>query len=47
MKPSGKPPEPTHGHTANILYHFLIIFGGMGDNGKLLNDITILDLKLN
>ncbi len=45
MKAKGTPPEPRHGHTANILQHYLIIFGGIGDELKPFNDLIILDLK--
>jgi len=46
LKPSGKPPTPRHGHSSDIIQHYMIIFGGLGDDNVALNDVKILDLKL-
>jgi hypothetical protein len=46
LKPSGKPPAPRHGHSSDIIQHYMIIFGGLGNDNVSFNDVKILDIKL-
>lgn len=40
----GTPPLPRHGHTANILMNYLVIFGGANEK-DIFHDVTMLNLR--
>jgi len=44
VETAGVPPSPRHGHTANILLRYLVIFAGSADK-EYLNDVVMLDLN--
>lgn len=47
LKPKGKKPKPRHGHTMSPLHHYLVVFGGNGDEGSCFNDVFIYNTSEN
>lgn len=43
-KISGIPPSARHGHSANLIKRYLVIYGGRNDKKESLSDVNVLDL---
>eukprot|EP00828_Plagiopyla_frontata_P037236 TRINITY_DN4897_c0_g1_i1.p1 TRINITY_DN4897_c0_g1~~TRINITY_DN4897_c0_g1_i1.p1 ORF type:complete len:229 (+),score=30.52 TRINITY_DN4897_c0_g1_i1:1069-1755(+) len=41
----GQPPIPRYGHSAEIIHHHMIIFGGKSQDQEFLNNVVLLDLE--